>query len=89
VLAREEERRRIRRDLHDELGPTLASQTFAIDAVLDLLESNPTAAARLLRGLKAQNQETVAEIRRLVYELRPPRWMSWVWWARCRPTPRS
>jgi signal transduction histidine kinase len=72
VLAREEERRRIRRDLHDELGPTLASQTFAIDAVLDLLESNPTAAARLLRGLKAQNQETVAEIRRLVYELRPP-----------------
>lgn len=72
VLAREEERRRIRRDLHDELGPTLASQTFAIDAVLDLLESNPQEAARLLRGLKAQNQETVTEIRRLVYELRPP-----------------
>lgn len=72
VLAREEERRRIRRDLHDELGPTLASQTFAIDAILDLLESNPPEAARLLRGLKAQNQATVAEIRRLVYELRPP-----------------
>ncbi|MCL4262273.1 MAG: sensor histidine kinase [Anaerolineae bacterium] len=72
VLAREEERRRIRRDLHDELGPTLASQTFAIDAILDLLESNPQEAARLLRGLKAQNQETVTEIRRLVYELRPP-----------------
>lgn len=72
VLAREEERRRIRRDLHDELGPTLASQTFAIDAVLDLLESNPQEAARRLRGLKAQNQETVTEIRRLVYELRPP-----------------
>jgi signal transduction histidine kinase len=72
VLAREEERRRIRRDLHDELGPTLASQTFAIDAILDLLESNPQEAARLLHGLKAQNQETVTEIRRLVYELRPP-----------------
>lgn len=72
VLAREEERRRIRRDLHDELGPTLASQTFAIDAILDLLASNPTEAARLLRGLKAQNQATVSEIRRLVYELRPP-----------------
>jgi signal transduction histidine kinase len=72
VLTREEERRRIRRDLHDELGPTLASQTFAFDAVLDLLETNPQEAARLLRGLKAQNQETVAEIRRLVYELRPP-----------------
>ncbi|GIK58719.1 MAG: hypothetical protein HND44_13605 [Chloroflexi bacterium] len=72
VLTRKEERRRIRRDLHDELGPTLASQTFAIDAVLDLLASDPTEAARLLRGLKAQNQATVTEIRRLVYELRPP-----------------
>lgn len=72
VLAREEERRRIRRDLHDELGPTLASQTFAIDAVIDLLESNPQEAAQLLHGLKVQNQETVTEIRRLVYELRPP-----------------
>lgn len=72
VLTREEERRRIRRDLHDELGPTLASQTFAFDAILELLETNPQEAARLLRGLKSQNQETVADIRRLVHELRPP-----------------
>ena len=41
VFAREEERRRIRRDLHDELGPTLASQTFRIDAALELLEYSP------------------------------------------------
>ncbi len=72
VLTREEERRRIRRDLHDGLGPTLASQTFTMDAILDLLETDPQEAARLVRGLKARNQETVAEIRRLVYELRPP-----------------
>jgi signal transduction histidine kinase len=72
VLTREEERRRIRRDLHDGLGPTLASQTFVLDAILDLLETNSQEAARLVRGLKSQNQETVAEIRRLVYELRPP-----------------
>jgi len=72
VLAREEERRRIRRDLHDGLGPTLASQTFTLDAILDILEADPQEAARLLQGLKSQNQETVAEIRRLVYELRPP-----------------
>jgi signal transduction histidine kinase len=72
VLAREEERRRIRRDLHDELGPTLASQTFTLDTALELLETNPDAAARLLQTLKSQNQETVADIRRLVYELRPP-----------------
>jgi signal transduction histidine kinase len=72
ILAREEERRRIRRDLHDELGPTLASQTFALDTALDFLETNPGETARLLHDLKAQNQETVAAIRQLVYKLRPP-----------------
>ena len=72
VLTREEERRRLRRDLHDGLGPSLASQTFALDTALDLLETDPAAAADLLRGLKTQNQSLVADIRRLVYELRPP-----------------
>jgi signal transduction histidine kinase len=72
VLTREEERRRIRRDLHDELGPTLASQTFALDAAIDMLESDPIETTRLLQALKSQNQETVAAIRQLVYELRPP-----------------
>ena len=72
VLAREEERRRIRRDLHDELGPTLASQTFALDTALEALETDPQMAAQLLQALKSQNQETVSGIRRLVYELRPP-----------------
>jgi signal transduction histidine kinase len=72
VLAREEERRRIRRDLHDELGPSLASQTFKLDAALDLLETDPQAAATLLQSLKIHNQALVGDIRRLVYELRPP-----------------
>jgi signal transduction histidine kinase len=72
VLAREEERRRIRRDLHDELGPTLASHTFKLDTALDLLDSDPAAVAALLQALKAQNQALVGDIRRLVYELRPP-----------------
>ena len=72
VLTREEERRRIRRDLHDGLGPTLASQTFTMDAILKRLEADPEEAASLLHSLKAQNKELVADIRRLVYELRPP-----------------
>ena len=72
VLAREEERRRIRRDLHDGLGPSLASQTFRLDAVLERLRDDPAGAAELLVALKRQNQELVADIRRLVYELRPP-----------------
>lgn len=72
VLAREEERRRIRRDLHDGLGPSLASQTFRLDAVLERLHHDPAAAADLVMALKCQNQELVGDIRRLVYELRPP-----------------
>ncbi|MEN8238217.1 MAG: histidine kinase [Actinomycetota bacterium] len=72
VLGREEERRRIRRDLHDRLGPSLASQMFQLEAVLDHLEDDPSGAAALVAALKEQNKQLVADIRRLVYELRPP-----------------
>ena len=72
VTAREEERRRLRRDLHDGLGPTLAGQTLKLDAAIDLVDSDPAAARALLLELKSQTQATVADIRRLVYELRPP-----------------
>ena len=71
VTAREEERRRLRRDLHDGLGPVLASQGLKMAAVRQLLEDNPDETRRLLDELAAQNEATVAEIRRLVYELRP------------------
>jgi signal transduction histidine kinase len=72
VTAREEERRRLRRDLHDGLGPALASITLKLDAARNLLIRDPTAADTLLVDLKKQTQSAVADIRRLVYELRPP-----------------
>jgi signal transduction histidine kinase len=72
VLAREEERRRLRRDLHDGLGPTLASQALTIDTVGLLLERDPATAAHLLGEAKQQAQDAIGEIRRVVYELRPP-----------------
>lgn len=73
IIEREQERRRLRRDLHDGLGPTLASQTFKLDAALDLLDPARDQSARaILQDVKAQTQGTVAEIRRIVYELRPP-----------------
>jgi len=72
VMAREEERRRLRRDLHDGLGPQLASQTLGLDAALKLMDSDPQAAKELLQALSSQNQDAVKDIRQLVYGLRPP-----------------
>lgn len=72
VTAREEERRRIRRDLHDGLGPSLATLLLQLDAARNLLRRDVVATDELLRDLKLQTQSALAEIRRLVYELRPP-----------------
>lgn len=72
VTAREEERRRLSRDLHDGLGPTLASLTFKIDAARNLLTRESERADRLLQEVRDQTQETLSQIRRLVYDLRPP-----------------
>lgn len=72
VTAQEEERRRLRRDLHDGVGPTLASLSQRIDTASEFVESDPEKSKQLLKDLKGQVKETVAEIRRLVYALRPP-----------------
>lgn len=72
VTTREEERRRLRRDLHDGLGPELASQTLALDAARRLIDTDPAAAKDYLVELRDQIREAVTTIRRLVYDLRPP-----------------
>jgi len=72
VLAREEERRRLRRDLHDGIGPTLASLSQRIDTACHLLPHDPDAAIMQLRNLKTQIKSTIGDIRRVVYALRPP-----------------
>jgi len=72
VNAREEERRRLRRDLHDGLGPQLATLTLKLDAARNLLRTEPQDADALLAGLKAETKAAISDIRRLVYDLRPP-----------------
>lgn len=72
VLAREEERRRIRNDLHDGLAPTLAALQLHLAALKPLLVSDPAQAAVRLDGLLEELRATAASIRQLVYELRPP-----------------
>ncbi|MBA4115489.1 MAG: GAF domain-containing sensor histidine kinase, partial [Rubrobacter sp.] len=72
VTALEEERRRLRRDLHDGLGPQLASLSMKAEAARDLLSADPARSDALLKDITAQTQEAVTDIRRLVYGLRPP-----------------
>ena len=72
VELREEERRRIRRDLHDGLGPALAGLTFTLDAVHNLASSDLERASALLASATEQTQTMIGDVRRLIYGLRPP-----------------
>ena len=72
VLAREEERRRLRRDLHDGLGPSLAAIGLRAEAAGATLAHDPAEAQRLLSELGTDVQATLADVRRLVEGLRPP-----------------
>lgn len=72
VTTREEERRRLRRDLHDGLGPMLAAQTLKIGSARALLTQKPLAADKLLGELEEDIAAALDDIRRLVYNLRPP-----------------
>jgi signal transduction histidine kinase len=72
VTLREEERRRIRRDLHDGLGPALAGVALGLDAVHRIASLSAPEAAELAGQLKVEVQQSLADVRRLVEDLRPP-----------------
>jgi signal transduction histidine kinase len=69
VTAREEERRRLRRDLHDGLGPALAGIALTLQAAEN---TGGAAADDLVSGARVQLQDVVGEIRHIVHGLRPP-----------------
>ncbi len=71
VLAREEERRRLRRDLHDGLGPALAGHLLRLDAIAHADELSGSTRSDLA-VLRADLKDTLLEVRRLVEGLRPP-----------------
>jgi signal transduction histidine kinase len=71
VLAREEERRRLRRDLHDGLGPALAGHVLRLDLATRQVPPDSEVCANL-ETLREEIQTTVTEVRRVVEGLRPP-----------------
>jgi two-component system, NarL family, sensor kinase len=71
VMSREEERRRLRHDLHDDLGPGLAATAMQLEAVAELVPTDPERAGVLLDEAADYLRGTVAEVRRIVDDLRP------------------
>jgi signal transduction histidine kinase len=69
VSAREEERRRLRRDLHDGVGPSLAGALLKLEAAR---AGDHQALDALLTELAADTRRTIEDVRRLAYDLRPP-----------------
>jgi signal transduction histidine kinase len=72
VATREEERRRLRRDLHDGLGAQLAGLNVQAGTLRRLIPRDPDAANELVVELREELRGAIADIRRLVYDLRPP-----------------
>jgi len=72
ITALEEERRRVRRDLHDGLGPRLSGIAFTADAARNTLRDDPEQAQDLLASIRAETATAIGEIRQLVYGMRPP-----------------
>jgi len=70
--ARDEERRVLRRELHDGLGPALAGIGLGLQAGRNLLERDPAAAAGLLEQLAGELDARVEEVRGLARGLLPP-----------------
>lgn len=72
VTAVEDERRRLRNELHDGLGPTLAAVASRIDTARLVAARDPEASDRMLGQARTEITGLLGEVRRLVYGLRPP-----------------
>lgn len=72
VAALEEERRRVRRDLHDGLGPALAGILFQLEALTNVVDPEPGPAWPLLHDLRSEVRTLVDDTRRIVHGMRPP-----------------
>ena len=77
VEGREEERRRLRRDLHDGLGPVLTGIAFQADAVVNLAASDPAEVRALGTEIRAAVGDALADVRHLIYQLRPAALDEW------------
>jgi two-component system NarL family sensor kinase len=67
-----DERRRLRRELHDGLGPALTGIAFTTDAARNLVATDPQAATDLLDHARRDTVDAIGQVREVVYGMRPP-----------------
>jgi signal transduction histidine kinase len=72
VIAREDERRRLRRDLHDDLAPTLAGLGLSAAVVETFSRAGDRRAADAATDLAGRLQGASRQVRDIAYNLRPP-----------------
>jgi signal transduction histidine kinase len=72
AVARDEERRALRRELHDGLGPALAGVSYGLMAARNVLDADPGAAGRLLDQMVTELDARIEDVRTLARELVPP-----------------
>jgi signal transduction histidine kinase len=72
VLGREDDRRRIRRDLHDGLGPVLGGVALRLQAAGNAIDADPERARELVGLARTEVSDALEDVRRLVHDLRPP-----------------
>jgi signal transduction histidine kinase len=66
VTTREEERRRLRRDLHDGLGPMLSAIMLNVGLVRTIYRRDPESTDTLLNQLEEEIEQVIGDIRRVV-----------------------
>jgi len=71
VAAASDQRRRIERDIHDDVQPRLVSIAMTLGMAKGRLESDPAQARELIEQAHTESKETLVELRRLVQGFQP------------------
>lgn len=71
IMAQEEERRRVAREIHDGPAQNLANIVLRLEIAEKLLELDPKQAKNELQDLKVLVRSNLQDIRRIIFDLRP------------------